>query len=129
MIRTSGNGTRGACESEWRNAQENVDADVDGTETVNRVVDAMDALRSRRVVVPGDGGVGVNMLVRTDGGGCIAARFAAGFAAGDAGKALGLRNASGELKPVKPSAMWYGPSETSVSAELNVCGMPGDAAG
>jgi hypothetical protein len=78
--------------------------------------------------VPGDGDVGVAMLVETNGRGCVAARFAAGLAAGGVGKTIWGRSASGEPEPVEPSAVWYGPSETSVPAELGVGGMPSDGA-
>jgi hypothetical protein len=42
---TSGDGTRGACESGSRNANDEADPDVGATEAVERMVDAMNALR------------------------------------------------------------------------------------
>jgi hypothetical protein len=54
---TSGDGTRGACGSESRNAIDDVDADVDTRDAVERVVGAMEALCLRRGVALGDGGV------------------------------------------------------------------------
>jgi hypothetical protein len=127
---TSGDGTRGVCRSKSRKANDEADADVDGMDAVERVVDAMDTLRSRRGVAPGYGGVAVAVLNEADGSGRIAARSTGGRAAGGAGKALGLRSASGEPETVEPSAVWYGPSETSVpAAELGVGEMPGDGEG
>jgi hypothetical protein len=102
---------------------------VDATSAAERVVDGMDALRPRSGVASRYGGVGVAMLVGTGGGGRIAARFATGLAAGGAGTSLGLRSASGKPKPIEPTAVWYGPSETGVPAELAVGGMPCDGAG
>jgi hypothetical protein len=121
---TSGDGTRGACGSESRKVNDEAEGDVDATEAVERVVDAMDALRPRRGVMLEDGGVGVSMLVGTDGRGCIVAGFAAGLAAGGAGKARGPRSAETEPEPVEPSAGCYGLSETWVLAELGVGGVP-----
>jgi hypothetical protein len=126
---TSGDRPRRACGSESRKANDEADADVDATGAVEHVVDAMKALRPRPVVATGNGGVEVAMLVGTDGRGCVGARFGAGLVAGGAGKAPGLRSASGEPEPVEPSAVWYGPSETGVPAELAVGGMPCDGAG
>jgi hypothetical protein len=125
---TSEDGTRGACGSESRKAigEAGADADVDVTGAVELAVNAIIASRPRREVAPGYGGVGVAILVGTHGSGCIDARFAAGLAAGSAGRAFGLRSASGEPEPVEPSAVWYGPSETSAPAELGVGGMTSD---
>jgi hypothetical protein len=64
--------------------------------------------------------------VGTDGS---SAGFAAGCAAGGVGNALGLKSASDEPEPVKPSAVWYEPSESTVSAEPGVGGAPDDGHG
>jgi hypothetical protein len=103
---------------------------VAATGAVERVAEAMDALRSRCGVAQGDsGGVAVAVLVGTNGCGCVGAGFATGRTAGDAGKALGLRSASGKTEPFEPFAVWYGPSEPNVPAKLGVGGMRGDGAG
>jgi hypothetical protein len=99
-----GDGTRGACGSESRKANEEADADMNATGAVEGVVDAMSTLRPRCGVAPGYGGVGVTILVGADGCGCIAARFAAGLAAGGSRRAFRLRSALGEPEPVEPSA-------------------------
>jgi hypothetical protein len=46
-------------QTQTRKASDEADADVDVTDVMKRVVDAMDALRQRRGVMLEDGGVGV----------------------------------------------------------------------
>jgi hypothetical protein len=89
--------------------------------------DATDVLRPQRGVAAGDGGVRVP--AGTDGSGCVGAGFAAGRAAGGVGNALGLKSASNEPEPVKPSAVWDESSESNVSAEHGVGGAPDDGRG
>jgi hypothetical protein len=124
VVEMSGNGTRGACESESRNAKDEVDADVDA---MDWAADATDVLRPQRGVAAGD--EGVRVPAGTDGSGCVGAGFAAGRAAGDAGNTLGLKSASGEREPVKTCAVWDEPSGSTVSAEPGVGGAPDDGRG
>jgi hypothetical protein len=89
MFDTSGDGTHAACGSKSRKADEEADADMKATGAVEGVVDALDALHPRCEVAAGFGGVGVAMLLGMDGGGCVAARFAADLPERGAGKARG----------------------------------------
>jgi hypothetical protein len=124
VFEMSGDGTRGACGSDSRNVKNEVDADVDA---MDWAANATDVLRPQRKIVPGDGGVRVP--VGTDGSGCVGAGFTAGRAAAGAWNALGLKSASDEAKPVKPSAVWDERKESNVSAEHAVGGAPDDGRG
>jgi hypothetical protein len=124
VVGTSGDGTRGACWSESRNAKDKVDADVDA---IDWAADATNVLRPQRGVAAGDGGVRVP--AGPDGSGCVGAGFAAGCAAGGAGSALVRKSALGEPERVKPSAVWDEPSGSNVSAEPGVGGPPNDGRG
>jgi hypothetical protein len=104
--------------------EDEVDADVDA---MDWALEATDMLCPQRGVAGGDGGVRVP--VGPDGSGCVGASFAAGRAAGGVGNALGLKSASHEPEPVKPSAVWYEPSESNVYAEPGVGGAPDDGRG
>jgi hypothetical protein len=129
IVDTSGDGTCRACESESRNANAEVNAVNADVDAMHRAADATDVLRRlQRRVAAGDGGVRVP--VGTDGSGqCVGAGVAAGRAAGGGGNALGQKSASDEPEPVQPSAVWYEPSESNVSAEHGVGGAPDDGRG